>query len=349
MRKLRAAIVGAGLIAVKKHIQAFLKLKSKVELIAICDVNVQAAQKVVDSLGLSTAVCGDLSEMLSSNNLDLLDIATPPQTHAKLAVLAMQHGCHLFIEKPMALTMLDCDEIVNMSQKYGIKVCVGHSDLFYWPFIKARRLVARGDIGDFRGMRILLSTPTDYMTAHEDHWAHRLPGGVIGETGPHAVYMSLAFINPIREVNVTAKKLLDYSWSRFEDYRIDLIGDNGISSITLSYATDEWIARLDIMGSKATLMLDLEGMYLVQYRRHSLKPVTIGLSLLRESAQIAWDLLSNVGQFATRRLHGTHDILIEQFVDSIRNETEPPVTVEEGREAVRVINMIVERLEEKYG
>ncbi|MFN2500332.1 MAG: hypothetical protein ABR557_14730, partial [Pyrinomonadaceae bacterium] len=47
-------------------------------------------------------------------------------------------------------------------------------------------------------MRIMLSTPTDYMTSREDHWAHKLPGGVIGESGPHIVYMTLAFINPIR-------------------------------------------------------------------------------------------------------------------------------------------------------
>src|SRR5262249_54031061 len=161
------------------------------------------------------------------------------------------------------------------------------SGLFYPPFMRARELVERGEIGEFRGMRILLSTPTDYMTSHEGHWAHKLPGGVIGETAPHVVYMSLAFINPVREVSVDAIKLLEqYPWSRFEEYRINLIGDQTISSIALSYTTNQWMARVDILGSKGALLLDLEGMSVVKYRREAVKPAPIGLSLLSESSQI---------------------------------------------------------------
>lgn len=348
MAKLRAAIIGAGLIAVKKHIPAFLKQNGRVELAALCDLNPQAAHRAGDTFGIPR-VYSNFSEMLSNGKPDLLDICTPPQTHAALAVEAMKHGCHVLIEKPMALTLADCDEIVKASQEYGVKVCIAHSDLFYWPFMKAKEVVARGDIGNFCGMRIFLSTPTDYMTSQKDHWAHRLPGGVIGETGPHAVYMTLAFINPIREVRADAVKLLNHPWSPFEDYRIDLIGDQGISSITLSYATDQWMARLDIIGSKGILVLDLEGMCIIRYRRPKLKPFPIGLSLLSESAQIMRNLLSNGIRFATGRLRSTHDILIERFVESITDGTEPPVTAEEGREAVRMINMIISRLKEKFG
>lgn len=337
--------MGAGLIAGKKHIPAFLKQKDKIELVALCDVNVEAAQNVGSSFGIRHAYSG-LSEMLFKEKVDVVDICTPPHTHAKLAVEAMRRGCHVLIEKPMALTASDCDEIVNASRETGVKVCVAHSDLFYWPFMRARELVARGDIGDFRGMRIFLSTPTDYMTSHKEHWAHRLPGGVIGETGPHVVYMSLAFINPIRRASVDAMKLLDYPWSQFEDYRIDLLGDNGISSITLSYATDQWMARVDILGSKGILTLDLEGMWIVRSRRPELKPMPIGLSVLSESAQIVWSLLSNGMRFATRSMRTTHEILLERFVESIVRGTEPPVTAEDGRETVRVMKMIVDKLKE---
>ena len=348
MRKLRAAIVGTGLIATKKHIPAFLRLREKIQLAAVCDMNLQAAQKLANNLGIPNAY-GDLSEMLSNEKPDLIDICTPPQTHAKLAVEAMKAGCHVLIEKPMALTVPECDEIVDASRESGVKVCVAHSDLFYYPFMKARELVTRGEIGDFRGMRIFLSTPTDYMTSQKDHWAHRLVGGVVGETGPHVVYMSLAFINPIRKVSIDAIKLLDYPWSKFDDYRIELIGDKGISSITLSYATNQWAARLDILGSKGILMLDLEGMCVIRYRRSKLKPIRVGLSSLSESAQIAWSLLSNGIRFARGRLSRTHEILVERFVDSIVSGTEAPVTAEEGKEAVKVTNMIVNKLKEKFG
>lgn len=344
MGKLRAAIVGAGLIAGKKHIPAFLRHKNKVELTALCDLNQDGARKLAAQFGVPR-VYSDIGEMIEKEKPDLVDICTPPQTHVKLAVEAMDRGCHVLIEKPMALTVAECDKIVEAQERNSVKVCVGHSDLFYYPFMEARELVRSGAIGKFRGMRIMLSTPTDYMTSREDHWAHKLPGGVIGESGPHIVYMTLAFINPIRKVSVDAIKLLDFPWSRYDDYRINLIGDQAISSVSLSYTTDQWAARLDILGEKGILTLDLEGMYLVNSRRPKLSPVPVALSILSESGQIMQNLVSKGVRLAAGRYENTHDIIVSRFVDSISNNTESPVPAAEGREAVRVLNMIVEKLD----
>lgn len=344
MSKVKAAIVGAGLIAGKKHIPAFLRHKSKVELVALCDLNQEGARKLAAQFNVPR-VYADIGEMIEKEKPDLVDICTPPQTHVKLAIEAMDRGCHVLIEKPMALTVAECDKIVEASQRNGVKVCVGHSDLFYYPFMEARKLVEEGAIGQFRGMRIMLSTPTSYMTSQKDHWAHKLPGGVIGESGPHVVYMTLAFINPVRRVSVDAMKVMDFPWSRYDDYRINLIGDKAISSIALSYTTDQWAARLDILGEKGILALDLEGMYLINNRRPKLSPVPVALSLLSESGQIVQNLVSKGVRLAAGKYENTHDIIVGRFVDSIKNGASSPVSAEEGREAVRVLNMIVEKLE----
>jgi predicted dehydrogenase len=343
MNKIKAAIVGAGLIAGKKHIPAFLRHKNKVELVALCDLNQEGARKLAAQFNVP-GVYADIGEMIEKEKPDLVDICTPPQTHVKLAIEAMDRGCHVLIEKPMALTVAECDKIVKASQRNGVKVCVGHSDLFYYPFMEARKLVEEGAIGQFRGMRIMLSTPTSYMTSQKDHWAHKLPGGVIGESGPHVVYMTLAFINPVRRVSVDAMKVMDFPWSRYDDYRINLIGDKAISSIALSYTTDQWAARLDILGEKGILALDLEGMYLINNRRPRLSPVPVALSLLSESGQIVQNLLSKGVRLAAGKYENTHDIIVGRFVDSIKNGVPSPVSAEEGREAVRVLNMIVDRL-----
>src|SRR6266700_3515171 len=155
MPKVKAAIVGAGLIAGKKHIPAFMRHKNKVELAALCDLNQEGARKLAAEFGVPK-VYSDLGEMIEKEKPDLVDICTPPKTHVKLAVAAMKRGCHVLIEKPMALTVEECDRIVDASREHGVKVCVGHSDLFYYPFMQARELVANGAIGDFRGMRIFL-------------------------------------------------------------------------------------------------------------------------------------------------------------------------------------------------
>lgn len=348
MSKLTTAIVGAGLIAGKKHIPAYARQNGKVEVVALCDLNLRAAQRVASDFGIGRAY-DNFSEMLSKEKPDLVDICTPPGTHARLAVEAMRHGSHVLIEKPMALTVADCDEIVNASRQYKVKVCVAHSDLFYAPFMKAREIVSSGGIGEFRGMRIFLSTPTDYMTSHEGHWAHKLPGGVIGETGPHIAYMTLAFVNPVREVQVKAAKILAYPWSQAEDYRIDFIGDRAISSVTLTYASNQWMARLDILGSEGTLLLDLQSLSLVKYKRSTLTRGHVALSAIRESYQSFLCTMASAVRSVTGRLRSTHEILIGAFLDSILRGTEPPVTAKEGREAVRLVNMIVDRLTEKQG
>jgi predicted dehydrogenase len=348
LKKVRAAVIGSGLIAGKKHIPAFQRLSHKIELVAICDLNLTAAKDVAARFGIPKTY-SDVAEMLESEKPELVDICTPPQTHTRLAIEAMRHGCHVLIEKPMALTADDCNQIVRAEKEYGVKVCVGHSDLFYEPFVKARRMVENGAIGKVRGMRIFLSTPTTYMTSRSDHWAHRLPGGVIGETGPHIVYMTLAFIPQIRAVSVNALKVMnEYPWSSFEDYRINLIGDNAISSATVVYTSDEWAAKVEVLGDKGFLMMDLESMNVVRYRRTELKPVPVGLSLLRESGQLLGAFVSNAIRVATKKVRSTHEIIISQFADSILSGSAPPVSAEEGREAVRVLNMVVESIEGEY-
>nr|AFK79148.1 NADH-dependent dehydrogenase [uncultured bacterium F39-01] len=346
MKRIKAAIVGAGLIAGKKHIPAFIKHKSKVDLVALCDLNEVGANKLADEYGIPRTYT-DIGEMIEKEKPDLVDICTPPQTHVKLSIEAMRRGCNVLIEKPMALSVAECDAIVDASKQYGVKVCVGHSDLFYYPFMDAQQLVAKGAIGEFRGMRIFLSTPTDYMTSKQDHWAHKLPGGVIGESGPHVVYMTLAFINPIRQVSVDALKILDFPWSKYDDYRINLVGEKAVSSVTLSYTTDQWAARVDLLGSKGILTMDLEAMYLVNNKRPTLKPMPVALSIIGESGKILQDLVSKGLRLATGKYDNTHDIIVDRFADAIIHDTPSPVSAEEGREAVRVLAMIVDALEKK--
>ena len=348
MSRLRVAIVGTGLIAKKRHIPAFRRARAAAEIVALCDVNRAAVTEAARSAGIP-GVYTDVGEMLAAEKPDLVDVCTPPRTHVDVAVAAMQAGCHVLIEKPMALSVTDCDAIVEAAKRFDVSVCVGHSDLFYPPFLRARQLVREGAIGDFRGMRIFLSTPTAYMTAREDHWAHRLPGGVFGETGPHAVYMSLAFLERIEEVSVDAIRALPYAWSPFDDYRINLVGPRGISSIALSYGSDQWAARVDILGATGTLEVDLEGMCVVHHQRTALTPLTVGASLLRQSTQLLGGLMGNAVTVGLGRRRSPHDVIVGQFVDSIRGKQAPPVTAEEGREAVRVMSLIADRLWERYG
>jgi predicted dehydrogenase len=344
MNNLKVAVIGAGFISSNRHLPAWRSLGSKVELVGLSDLNREMGRKVADQFGIKTSYV-DAAEMIAKEKPDVVDICTPPATHAKVASLAMDNGCHMLIEKPMALTNADCDAIVNGARAKGVKVCVGHTGLFYEPFIRGREMVERGEIGQFRGMRIVISTPADYMTSSKDHWAHKLPGGAVGETGPHPVYMSLAFINRVEKVTVDGvKQLPQYPWSQYEDYRINLIGDTGTSSIHINYATNQWMVWVEIAGSEGTLILDLHGRVVTRLDRRKLTTTAIGKSVLSQAGQILKEACLTTFKQVTRQTASTHERLIRGFADSLLNGARVPVTAEEGREAVRVMNLIADQL-----
>lgn len=349
MSRLRVAVIGSGLIANVKHIPAWQRLKDQADLTSLCDLDLQQAQRVARKFGIPN-VYSDLDELFGTERPDVVDICTPPKTHCFIAEAAMSAGCHVMIEKPMAITLEECDRIIAVARQNNVKVCCGHSDLFYLAYTEGRRMVADGRIGAFRGMRIFLSTPRDYITSKPDHWGNKLPGGVIGETGPHVIYMTLPFIPRIKEVGVSALKILEeYPWSPYEDYRLDLVGEKAISSITLAYTGTDWLCQLELLGDCGILRLDLETQSVVLYKRADLRARTAALSQLREATQLATNTVRTGFRYATGRVPGTHAVMASRFVQSIRNGTASPVPAEEGRETVRVLALITQQLDQKYG
>ena len=78
----------------------------------MCDVNATQAEQVARQFGVPH-VYADLRRMLAAERLDILDICTPPRTHAALALDALQSGLHVLIEKPMAVNTEECDAIIR--------------------------------------------------------------------------------------------------------------------------------------------------------------------------------------------------------------------------------------------
>ncbi len=341
----KVAVIGTGFISVRRHLPAWLRLRRSARVVALCDVDEARAKQVAAEFDVPGAY-DSLQVMLEAEKPDFVDICTPPRTHADIAVLALSAGAHVLIEKPMAISVQECDRVIEAARVSDREVCIIHSELFYPCFIQARERVAVGDIGEFRGMRTFRSTPRGYMTSVPDHWANRLPGGVIGETGPHVIYSTLAFINPISDIWVHARKQMhEYPWSPFDDYRLELMGADATSSAVLTYTNEHWAAQVDIWGSEGMLKVDLQSKTLVRYDRVSLSPRVVGYSAISEAAQTAGSTLFTAAGVLAGRFRNTHDILIREFLHRTVRGLPSPVTAQEGREAVRVMSLIAGQLE----
>lgn len=93
-------------------------------------------------------VFGDHRQMLAETRLDIVDIVTPSHTHLGIATDALNAGCHLLLEKPMALRIEDCQAIVKLAQQRGRKLAVGHEMRLSSQWGEIKRIIDRGVIGE---------------------------------------------------------------------------------------------------------------------------------------------------------------------------------------------------------
>ena len=339
------AIIGAGFIAAKKHLPAWCRLRRGLRVVAICDFDRARADAVSRQFGVPAAY-DDVEQMLAMERPDFVDVCTPPSTHADIAVAALKVDSNALIEKPLATTVRDCGRIIEAERRSKGRVGVAHTELFHPRVIEARKRIKRGEIGDLTGMRIFYSTPVALWTTDPDHFAHRLPGGSIGETGPHAAYLSQAFIGPIRDIRVQGRKILpEYPWSPFEDYRLELVGDHVSSSVVLTYTSKHSAFLLELWGTEGIMKIDMQSKVLVNYRRVNQSPWGIGLSAIGEAAQLASGTFANGFDYLAGRFRNIHDRTISEFFKRSVAGLPPAVTSEDGLETVRVMSVISEQLQ----
>ncbi|MBL5818326.1 Gfo/Idh/MocA family oxidoreductase [Bacillus sporothermodurans] len=144
MSKIKLGIVGVGGIAVDRHIPAFLRLNDDVSIEAVCDVNFIRAQEVAESFGIPHAY-NDYREMFTV--IDAVVICTPNKFHSEITVAALNSGLHVLCEKPMAMTVEECQAMIDASKKAEKVLSIG----FHYRFMKesqgAKRIMVAKEIG----------------------------------------------------------------------------------------------------------------------------------------------------------------------------------------------------------
>ena len=116
---------------------------------AVCDVSAKRL-KHLQGLYPDLAVLTDYRQFLEKTELDAVAIATPVKFHFPLAKASLLAGKHTFIEKPMASSSAECEELINLAQRKGLSLMVGHTFLYSSPVRKIVELVESGDIGEIR-------------------------------------------------------------------------------------------------------------------------------------------------------------------------------------------------------
>lgn len=343
--KLRIGVVGAGRITTESHLPVFRDLK-KVEVVAICDQQISTAKKAASQFGVKS-VYKDLIEMLLKEKLDVVDICTPPQTHASLTIQAMEAKCHVLVEKPMATSVQEADKMIDSSKVHDVKLCVVHQNLCNPVVMKAKHLAVTGALGDLLNVEVrTLERKDSEMCLNENHWCHTLPGGIFYEILPHSVYLLQSFLKDVVPVHVISRKLGDVEWMKNDELRVSVEAENGLGSIFASCNSPIHGDTLDILGSKNALRADLWGRTLLIFRPRTRSSLSVGMSNLHLSLQLFKVIGSTASTFLKtfRGKVSAHYAFISRFIESICNNVEPPATPEDGRETVKTLETICKQI-----
>lgn len=145
---MKYALIGCGRIAVN-HIKA--ALNNHLEIAAVCDVLPEAMEALLEKFGLEHSASirryTDYRELLAAEKPVLASIATQSGIHAEIALACIDAGVHVIIEKPMAMTMADAEEIICRSREKGVKVSACHQNRFNVAVQETRKALEAGRFG----------------------------------------------------------------------------------------------------------------------------------------------------------------------------------------------------------
>src|SRR5262245_28277633 len=124
---MKVGIIGCGQIATI-HIP-YILAQPDARIVGLADASEGRARELAARFHISS-VHSTLGDLLEAEHPDVVHILTPPQTHAGLAIEAMEAGCHVLVEKPMAASLKEAEAMEAVAQRHGVKLCVDHNHLF---------------------------------------------------------------------------------------------------------------------------------------------------------------------------------------------------------------------------
>lgn len=200
---IRIGIIGCGMIVQRSHAPKFAEIPG-VTITALCDLDAARREKVRAEHAPQAALFEDYHELLQSGLVDAVSVATPVYLHGPMTLAALQAGCHVLCEKPMAMSQAESAEMVAAAQSAG-KVLQINLSRRYDPFYQGvGKLVSEGRIGEPRHVRAIRV----HTTAPDEGWSpgarwfvtRSMGGGIVGDIGVHVGDMMRWYMGEVRSV-----------------------------------------------------------------------------------------------------------------------------------------------------
>jgi predicted dehydrogenase len=328
---INVAIVGTGSIA-ESHIEAFLTLKDKCKLVAFAARNPENAREKARKFNLDLEVVDTYNQLLSREDIQLVSICTPPYNHAEMAIEFLKAKKHVILEKPMALSLEQCDEMIKAAEENNRILSVVAQNRFTDEVIRVKRILEEGLIGK------ILHVQVDALSwrglQYFDMWWRgtweKEGGGCTMNQAIHHIDILNWFMGMPEEVTAIMGNVAHHN-SELEDISIAFLkyANGAISQITSSIVHHGEEKQIVIQGEKARVSFP--------WKVYASKAKETGFPERDESFERELqEFYDSIDIIENNRFEGQ----IKDVLEAVETGSKPLVSAFDGRNAVEVVSAI---------
>lgn len=299
----------------------------------------QEKEQTLDKLGIDAPFYIGLEDFIREDNgkTDVINICTPNGLHAPLAIRALRSGYHTVIEKPMAITVSDCNDVINASREFDREVFIVKQNRYSPPVRWLKSVVEDGKLGDIYLVQIGCFWNRDerYYKNGGWHGTLELDGGTLLTQFSHFVDIMYWVFGEVEKVEAKLENLSHETMIEFEDSGIAQFEFKNGGMGSFNYSTSCWGQNMEssitVIGSKGTLKIGgqymdtIEYCHIEDYEMPELEPTNPP---------------NDYGPF--KGSAANHHYVIENVVETLRGNSEATTNAIEGMKVVEIIEQIYE-------
>ena len=326
MSTLKIGVIGCGSIAKHRHLPEYAN-NEHVEIVAVCDIVEERVNAIAEQYNAEAYT--NYEELLANSEIDAVSVCTPNYLHAPVSIAALKAGKHVLCEKPMATSKEEAEEMIQVAKQTNKKLMIAHNQRFVPSHQKARQLVASGELGKIYSFRTAFGHggPEGWSADGKDSWFFNKEQAFIGAMGDLGVHktdllryiLGEEFVEVGAFIETSAKQNTDVDDTAVCVLRTES-GIIGTLAASWSYVSKEDNSTV-IYAENAIVRLedDPVNSVIVQYKTGEVVKYELGGIQTNDSG----------GQTSSQ--------IINQFVTSIIDDVEPPVSGEEGMKSLQVV------------
>lgn len=328
-KDLKFGIVGCGRIA-QRHAE---HIESVGKLIAVCDTDFKKAKFLAEKY--KTDAFSNIDEMLKAKpDLDVVSVCTPNGLHAKHSIQALRAGVHVLCEKPMAISVKDCSEMIQTAERANKRLFIVKQNRFNPPVIAVKDLIDQGKLGKIYSIQLncFWNRNPDY---YKNSWkgTKDLDGGTLYTQFSHFIDLLYWFIGDVESVHSHIGNFDHQGLIEFEDTGVVILkflsGVIGTIHYTVNAYKKNMEGSLTIFAEKGTVKIG--GQYLNELEYQSLEGDAIHNLPPGNPA-------NNYGQYFGSM--SNHDKVYQNLVSVLNGQAAIATSGMEGLKTVEIIEKI---------